>query len=113
MRLCVAAGSRCISGERGLRSFRLLENHQKEYSGRVQFVGVAVDSLASAWRRAVDALPSNWLHVLNGKGAKDFANQLGVFTLPTRFLIHPSGRIVGRFTSRDNEFFNRLAEIGK
>ena len=91
---------------------RQLKSSQEQYGDRAVFVGVELDSPMGAWRRTVDALPANWVHVRNGTGDEDLAAQLAISN-PKRLLIDPFGRIVGRYSSGDREFFNKLAEIGK
>ena len=87
-----------------------LRTYQAKYGERVQFVGVAVDSYEFQWKRRIDDLPANWQHVLNGTGDKDLAALFDVHVLPLRFLIDPSGKVVGRFVS-DQDFFTKLDEL--
>jgi len=79
------------------REIARLGPYQAKYGDRVQFVGIAVDSYESQWKRTIDDLPANWRHVLNGTGHEDLAARFDVHVLPMRLLIDPSGKVVGRF----------------
>jgi hypothetical protein len=85
---------------------RNLRTYQSKYGERVQFVGVAVDSPEYQWKRTIDDLPANWRHVLNGTGSEDFATRFDVHVLPLRFLIDPSGTVVGRFADYQDTFID-------
>ena len=54
----------------GAARFAVSERTRRSTADRVQFVGVAVDSPECQWKRAVDDLPANWRHVLNGTGER-------------------------------------------
>lgn len=90
----------------GSREFRGLRMYQAKYGDRVQFVGVAVDSRESQWKRAIDGLPANWRHVRNGTGSEDFATLFDVHVLPLQLLIDPSGKVVGRFAEYQDTFID-------
>ena len=88
------------------REIRNLRTYQAKYGERVQFVGVAVDSPERQWQRAIDDLPANWRHVLNGTGSEDLAAVFDVHVLPLRFLIDPSGTVVGRFAQYQDTYID-------
>ena len=95
-----------LLGRRSGERFAISELYQAKYGERVQFVGVAVDSPEKTWKRAVDGLPANWRHVLNGTGSEDLATLFDVHVLPMQFLIDPSGKVVGRFAEYQDTFID-------
>jgi thiol-disulfide isomerase/thioredoxin len=82
------------------------------------------DSNPALWKAAVekDGI-GGWHHVLRGfdrkklmlkeKNENDISTKFGIHTLPTKILIDPSGKIVGRYGGGENEdaIDKKLAEI--
>lgn len=100
----------------------LKELYHKYHDKGIEFIGISDDdSNPAAWKKAVekDSLP--WRHVLRGhdgdkvnKGIKndlDICDKYAIQFLPTKILIDPSGKIVGRYDDSEEAFDRRLKEI--
>jgi len=99
--------------------------HLKELYARykdkgIAFIGVSDDDRSQdAWKKAVekDGLP--WKQVLRSlrygndqyMRSTDILEIFGIHSLPTKILIDPSGKIIGRYDSEGDEMDKKLAEI--
>src|SRR5690606_4042041 len=87
----------------------------------IEFIGISDDDREpKKWRDAVakDSI-GHWKQVLRGlkfvnnsfDHRNDINEKYGVGTLPTRILIDPSGKIVGRFGEKDGPLDEMLKNI--
>ncbi|MBO9563962.1 MAG: AhpC/TSA family protein [Niastella sp.] len=100
----------------------LISLYKKYKSKGIEFIGIADDdATVDKWKQAVakDKI-ALWRHLLNGKvpmsdGSYDVSNSLtghyGVTYLPTKILIDPSGKIIGRYGTEQGPLDKQLAEI--
>lgn len=100
----------------------LISLYKKYKSKGIEFIGIADDDGAvDKWKQAVakDKI-AMWKHILNGKvplsaGRYEASNALtvhyGVTYLPTKILIDPSGKIIGRYGTEQKPLDKKLAEI--
>lgn len=104
----------------------LLDLYAKYKDKGFEIIGVASDDgNEKAWRKAVsDDTIGVWKHVLSGqnveklrKGERDenyIGGQYGISTLPTKILIDPQGKIIGRYGSgagTDEDLDKKLSEV--
>lgn len=102
----------------------LLQLYSKYQKKGFEIVGVSDDdSNHDAWRKAVDKDGIGvWKHVLRGlkrtadgfDRSEDKSEAYGIHTLPTKILIDPSGKIIGRYGGggEDDEAMDKkLAEV--
>ncbi len=97
-----------------------------EYKDKgLEIVGVSDDdNKPEAWRKAVnDDKIGVWKHVLRGMdrekmmaGAfnpKDISKRYGISTLPTKVLVDPQGKIIGRFEGGDRDDAKMDAQLAE
>ena len=101
----------------------LKELYAKYKDKGIEFIGVSDDdySRPGVWQDAVakDALP--WRHVLRGynrekqmkneKNENDVSEKFGIHSLPTKILIDPQGKIIGRYSEEEGPLDEKLKEI--
>lgn len=100
----------------------LKELYSKYHDKGIEFIGVSDDdSKPDAWHKAVekDSLP--WRHVLRGfdmdklmknePNPKDISAKYGISSLPTKILIDPSGKIIGRYSEEAGPLDAELKQI--
>ena len=89
-----------------------LKDLYQKYKGKgIEFIGIADDDRETdKWKQAVnkDGI-GHWKHILRGlkqennmfDHSNDISDQYGIHMLPTRILIDPQGKIIGRFGEDD------------
>lgn len=100
----------------------LKELYAKYKDNGIEFIGISDDDRNNAaWKKAVekDGLP--WKHVLRGLDMEkrmknepydtDISEKFGIHTLPTKILIDPNGKIIGRYSSEEGPLDVKLKEI--
>jgi len=86
----------------------LLELYERYRSRGLEIIGVSDDdSKPEAWKKAVEKDGIGvWKHVLRGlkrtanggyDNSEDKSKSYGIHTLPTKILIDPTGKIIGRY----------------
>ncbi|WP_437918098.1 redoxin domain-containing protein [Sphingobacterium sp. LRF_L2] len=103
----------------------LLATYQKYHSKGFEIIGIADnDSSPETWKKAIaDDGIGIWPHVLRGYDAKtsgkentqDISKKYLVTALPTKILIDPQGKIVGRYIGDEGEkeLDQKLSELIK
>lgn len=100
----------------------LKELYAKYKNKGIEFIGVSDDDRNhNAWKKAVamDGLP--WRHILRGfdinkrikseLNPNDISEKFGISTLPTKILIDPDGRIIGRYGEEEKALDAQLKKI--
>ena len=87
----------------------------------IEFIGIADDDRAEdAWKKAVDKDGIGiWKHVRRGlkyengnfDRSTDISENFGIHTLPTKILIDPNGKIIGRYSEEEKPLDDKLKEI--
>ncbi len=81
----------------------LIKLYNKYHKMGVEFIGIASDdNKPKAWHKAVEKDRIGiWRHILAGdhKKGENIGNRYAIHTLPTKVLIDPEGKIIGRFGS--------------
>ena len=79
----------------------LISLYNKYHKKGVEFIGIASDdNNVPAWHKAVKKDQIGiWRHILSGtkEQGNDIGNAYAIHTLPTKILIDPNGKIIGRF----------------
>jgi thiol-disulfide isomerase/thioredoxin len=99
-----------------------LKNLYAKYKSKgIEFIGIADDDRAEdAWRKAVDKDGIGmWKHVRRGlkfengnfDRSTDISENFGIHTLPTKILIDPNGKIIGRYSEEEKPLDDKLREI--
>jgi len=93
-----------------------LREYYKKYKGQLDVVSIAQDRNKEKWKKAVDNLQMEWHNVINGKDDQDFVLKYNVSGFPTKLLIDPSGKIIGRWVGEGEEgegLYNMIDDLLK
>ncbi len=99
-----------------------LKNLYAKYKSKgIEIIGIADDDRAEdAWRKAVDKDGIGmWKHVRRGlkfengnfDRSTDISENFGIHTLPTKILIDPNGKIIGRYSEDEKPLDDKLREV--
>jgi len=85
-----------------------------KYQTKMEIVGVASESDdGTRWKKFITDNPEyNWHHVLSRKD-KDYILKFSVAGFPTKIIVDPTGKIVGRFVGETEEIYTKLDELLK
>lgn len=98
----------CISG------MPKMKEYLDKYQTKLEIVGVASESdKGERWKKFLDEKPQyQWHHVLSTK-TEDYILKFSVAGFPTKIIVDPAGKIVGRFVGEDDEIYKKLDELLK
>ena len=90
----------------------LIEAYKKYADKGFEIYGVSLDNNADEWKSYIEDKGMTWVNVLGVNDDKDCpsANQYGVRSIPTNFLISPEGKIVAK-NLRGHSVEEKLAEL--
>ena len=89
------------------------ENYEKYHAKGFDVVGLSFDNKADAWKKAINDMGLNWIHLSDLKGWRSIAAQTyGIQGIPASLLVDPKGIIVAR-DLRGEALGKKLAEIFK
>lgn len=110
----------CLPCRKGNPHLRTLYSKYKDKG--FEIIGISDDDRNhAAWKKAVeqDSLP--WLQVLRGfdmekllrnePNTNDISNKFGIHSLPTRILIDPLGKIIGRYGEEEDTMDKQLLDV--
>ena len=88
-------------------------NYEKYHAKGFDVVGLSFDNKADAWKKAINDMDLNWIHLSDLKGWRSIAAQTyGIQGIPASLLVNPKGIIVAR-DLRGEALGKKLAEIFK
>jgi thiol-disulfide isomerase/thioredoxin len=98
----------CISG------MPKMKEYLDKYQSKLEIVGVASESdKGERWKKFLDEKPQyRWHHVLSTK-TEDYILKFSVAGFPTKIIVDPAGKIIGRFVGEDDEIYKKLDELLK
>jgi thiol-disulfide isomerase/thioredoxin len=98
----------CISG------MPKMKEYLDKYQSKLEIVGVASESdKGERWKKFLDEKPQyQWHHVLSTK-TEDYILKFSVAGFPTKIIVDPAGKIIGRFVGEDDEIYKKLDELLK
>ena len=98
----------CISG------MPKMKEYLNKYKVKLEIVGVASESdNGERWKKFLDGKPQyQWHHVLSTK-TEDYILKFSVAGFPTKIIVDPAGKIIGRFVGEDDEIYKKLDELLK
>jgi len=98
----------CISG------MPKMKEYLDKYQSKLEIVGVASESdKGERWKKFLDDKPQyQWHHVLSTK-TEDYILKFSVAGFPTKIIVDPAGKIIGRFVGEDDEIYKKLDELLK
>ena len=89
------------------------ENYEKYHAKGFDVVGLSFDNKADAWKKVINEMGLNWIHLSDLKGWRSIAAQTyGIQGIPASLLVNPKGIIVAR-DLRGEALGKKLAEIFK
>ena len=86
------------------------------YKNRLEIVGIDCRDTPEKWLAAIGEHQLPWVNVRNPEGtpsAEDVSVRYAVESYPTKVLVDPEGRIVGKFAGEGPDFYEKLAEALK
>ncbi|HRA12718.1 MAG TPA: TlpA disulfide reductase family protein [Chitinophagaceae bacterium] len=91
-----------------------MKEYLDKYQTKMEIVGVASESDdGTRWKKFITDNPEyNWHHVLSRKD-KDYILKFSVAGFPTKIIVDPTGKIVGRFVGETEEIYTKLDELLK
>ncbi|MDZ4807657.1 MAG: TlpA disulfide reductase family protein [Bacteroidota bacterium] len=91
-----------------------MKEYLDKYKYKMEILGVAQESdNGERWKKFIADKPEyNWHHVLSRKD-EDYILKFSVAGFPTKIIIDPEGKIVGRFVGEDDEIYKKLDDILK
>ena len=98
----------CVSG------MPVMKEYLDKYKSKMDIVGVAQESdNGERWKKFLNDKPEyQWHHVLS-RTTEDYILKFGVAGFPTKIIVDPEGKIVGRFVGEDDAIYKKLDEILK
>ncbi len=98
----------CISG------MPKMKEYLDKYQTKLEIVGVASESdKGERWKKFLDEKPQyQWHHVLSTK-TEDYILKFSVAGFPTKIIVDPAGKIIGRFVGEDDEIYMKLDQLLK
>lgn len=98
----------CISG------MPKMKEYLDKYNGKLEIVGVAQESdNGEGWRAFLDKNKKyQWHHVLS-RPNEDYILKFSVAGFPTKIIVDPQGKIVGRYVGESEDFYAKLDELIK
>ncbi len=96
----------CIAGMPSMKEYL------DKYKSKMEIVGVAQESdNGDRWKKFLNDKPQyQWHHVLS-RANEDYILKFGVAGFPTKIIVDPDGKIVGRFVGEDDAIYKKLDEI--
>ncbi len=91
-----------------------MKEYLDKYKAKMDIVGIAKESdNGDRWRNFLKEKPEyQWHHVLS-RDNEDYILKFNVAGYPTKIIVDPEGKIVGRYVGEDDEIYNKLDEIFK
>lgn len=90
-----------------IKGFPELKNAYKQYSGKLEIIGVDCGDTPERWRAALKKYALPWVNVYNTES--DAVEQLyGVQGFPTKVIVDPQGRVYKIVTGEDPAFYDYL-----
>ena len=98
----------CISG------MPKMKEYLDKYQAKLEILGVASESdKGERWKKFLDEKPQyQWHHVLSTK-TEDYILKFSVAGFPTKIIVDPAGKIIGRFVGEDDEIYKKLDDLLK
>ena len=98
----------CISG------MPKMKEYLDTYQAKLEIVGVASESdNGERWKKFLDGKSQyQWHQVLSTK-TEDYILKFSVAGFPTKIIVDPAGKIIGRFVGEDDEIYKKLDELLK
>ena len=98
----------CISG------MPKMKEYLDKYQAKLEILGVASESdKGERWKKFLDEKQQyQWHHVLSTK-TEDYILKFSVAGFPTKIIVDPAGKIIGRFVGEDDEIYKELDDLLK
>lgn len=96
-----------------IKGFPKLKEAYKQYSGKLEVIGIDCNEPQEAWKAGVKRFDLPWVNVYNGEDPA-LLMQYGVQGFPTKAIINPDGKLVDVTVGEDPTFYDKLSRfIGK
>ena len=93
--------------------YKKYNGHGFEIMGIAHETDLTMEANRKSWKEAVDKDSSPWLQVLNNEeaGKSDAVKAYGITSFPTKILIDPTGKIIGRYSEEEGPLDEKLKEV--
>lgn len=91
-----------------------MKEYLDKYKDKVEIVGVASESdNGERWKQFIGKnVKYQWHHVLS-RSNEDYILKFNVAGFPTKIIVDPQGKILGRYVGEDDTIYNKLDELLK
>lgn len=90
-----------------------MKEYLNKYKGRLDIVGIAQEGDdGTKWREMIKSRELTWHHVLDSKDKK-YVGGFNVAGFPTKIIVDPQGKILGRYTGEVDELYTKIDELMK
>lgn len=99
-----------------IKGFPEMKRLYAKYKNRLEIVGIDCRDTPEKWLAAIGEHQLPWVNVRNPEDtpyAEDVSVRYAVESYPTKVLVDPEGRIVGKFAGEGPDFYEKLAEALK
>ncbi|MDE7402837.1 MAG: TlpA family protein disulfide reductase [Muribaculaceae bacterium] len=97
-----------------IKGFPELKEAYKEYSGKLEILGVACNDPYDKWVAGVKKYDLPWVNVYNPEeGGGQVLEDYAVEGFPTKVIVSPEGKVVNVTSGHVPEFFEKLKELIK
>ena len=93
------------------KGFPELKRYYAKYKGKMEVVGIDCNDTEEAWKASVRQNGLPWTQVRNNEGQGDVLPLYGVNGFPTKYLISPSGEMLGMAVGEDPNFYALLDRV--
>ena len=90
-----------------------MKEYYEKCNDKFEFVGIACKDKKENWEKAIKDNQLRWIHLLNDESKNDISTLYGVTSYPTKFIIDRDGKIIGKYTGEENDFYKKIDEILK
>ncbi|MDE7413376.1 MAG: TlpA family protein disulfide reductase [Muribaculaceae bacterium] len=95
-----------------IKGFPSLKEAYKEYSGKLEIIGIDCRDSEESWRNAVAKYELPWVQVYNPEPeATLLLDAYAVQGFPTKVIVNPEGKIANITVGEDPAFFNTLSNF--
>ncbi|HET6557982.1 MAG TPA: TlpA disulfide reductase family protein [Prolixibacteraceae bacterium] len=82
-----------------------------QYKDQVEFISIACNDAQKTWEEAIKKYEMNWVNLLNPDDKLTVA--YGIKAYPTKLIIDPEGKVIGKYRGQENDFYTKLDKLFK
>lgn len=82
-----------------------------QYRDKVEFISIACRDSQKKWKEAIKKHEMNWVNLLNPDDKLAIA--YGIEGYPTKLIIDPQGKVIGKYLGQGDDFYTELDKLFK